>query len=253
MTMRNEAEGECRVDTEEADRALACPPVERHEFSRQAMDIQRFVARRVGRPEDAEDVVQQTLVRGYERTATFRGENPRAWLLTIARHLTADYYRAHFRFESVKREAERYLAGRNALDTVRAACECRERLEGCLGCVGRQLRLEEQVAVLLADFYGYADKESAVTLRMPVPSFKLLLHNARRLLHQAAGGSCPLVSKAGRKAPCAVSAGSSVNPPLAVGSCARSSDRVGCRLNRAQLGALHAKLVDGLRSADVPA
>lgn len=39
-----------------------------------------------GQPADAEDLVQDTLVRAYRAVDRFDGAHPRAWLLTILRH-----------------------------------------------------------------------------------------------------------------------------------------------------------------------
>jgi RNA polymerase sigma-70 factor, ECF subfamily len=39
-----------------------------------------------GQPADAEDLVQDTLVRAYRAVERFNGEHPRAWLLTILRN-----------------------------------------------------------------------------------------------------------------------------------------------------------------------
>ena len=43
-------------------------------------------------------------------------------------------------------------------------------------CITRHLRLDAQVAVLLADVHGFSDEDSAAELDMTLPSFKLLLH-----------------------------------------------------------------------------
>jgi len=39
-----------------------------------------------GQPADAEDLVQDTLIRAYRAVDRFDGEHPRAWLLTILRN-----------------------------------------------------------------------------------------------------------------------------------------------------------------------
>jgi RNA polymerase sigma-70 factor (ECF subfamily) len=44
-------------------------------------------------PADAEDLVQETLLRAYRGIAAFDGRHPRAWLLTILRNAAANRYR----------------------------------------------------------------------------------------------------------------------------------------------------------------
>jgi len=47
----------------------------------------------VARPADAEDLVQDTLMRAFRSIDTFDGQHPRAWLLTIMRNAEANRHR----------------------------------------------------------------------------------------------------------------------------------------------------------------
>jgi len=49
----------------------------------------------IGNPEDAEDIVQEAYLRAFRHFATFEGGDARAWLLTIVRHTTYNWYRKH--------------------------------------------------------------------------------------------------------------------------------------------------------------
>lgn len=215
-----------------------------------AADVHRFVARRVGNLADAADIAQQTLLQACAKLGTCRGGNLSAWLLTIARHLIVDHYRARnrFRFLEVAALAETEPALRTPPDAVLAVCERRERLNSWLNCLTRRLRLEEQVAVLLADVHGHFDKDSAAVLRMSVPSFKLLLHGARVRLHEIAGGNCMLVRKKSAAAcdesDCDGHGSKSGKEPPSV----HLTYRVGvtCRLGAPKLLALRRKLLEGL-------
>ncbi len=153
--------------------------------------VHRFVARRVANPHDAEDIAQQTLLLACAKLGTCRGENFRPWLLMIARHLIVDHYRTRNRFRFVEAAglAETEPALQTAPDAARAVCEPRERLSCWIDSVTSRLRLEEQVAVLLADMHGYRDKDSAAVLSMSVPCFKLLLHRTRARLRALAEGN----------------------------------------------------------------
>ena len=151
-------------------------------------DIHRFVQQRIGNAADAADIAQQTLMRACANLATLRGENLRAWLFSIARNLIIDYYRAQNRFEFVDVTQSAYDEAEPALRTLHEAvpelCEHRERIQAWLDCIARELPLHEQVALLLADLYGHADKDSAAAMDMSLPSFKLLLHQARSRLQK---------------------------------------------------------------------
>lgn len=164
---------------------------ERHPFDPSptvVAELHHFVARRVGNFADAADIAQQTLLVACAEIGTFHGGNLSRWLLTIARHLIVDHYRAEnrFQFEEVAALQERESALRIPLDSVLAVAECRERLRLLLECITQRIYLEQQVALLLADVCGYCDKYSAAVLRMSLPCFKLLLHGARARLRQMA-------------------------------------------------------------------
>ena len=56
----------------------------------------------LGRPMDAEDVVQETMIRHLDRLGTFReGEYEKAWLLTVTANLCRDALRARSRHPQV--------------------------------------------------------------------------------------------------------------------------------------------------------
>ncbi len=211
------------------------------------------MARRVANPADAADLAQQTLLTAWAKLSTCRGDNFSAWLFTIARHLIVDHYRAQNRFRFVEADslAETEPAMQTLPDAV-AVCEQRERLSCLRNCITRRLRLEEQIALLLADIYHHRHKDSAALLSMSEPCFKLLLHGARARLHKMAGGNCMLVRKT-----CAASCGESTNGHRGK-KAKRGNPRppseppnyrlgVTCRLGVPKLLALRAKLLEDLK------
>jgi RNA polymerase sigma-70 factor (ECF subfamily) len=57
--------------------------------------LYRFLHHRIDRPEAAEDLVQEVFLAAWASAERFRGDSePRTWLLAIARHKVADYYRS---------------------------------------------------------------------------------------------------------------------------------------------------------------
>jgi DNA-directed RNA polymerase specialized sigma24 family protein len=157
--------------------------------------VGRFVRRRIRNAEDAADITQQTLMLACQNLRMSRVERVRPWVLTIARHLVIDYYRARGRAEFVDLVAESadpepalQISG----GEVQAHLDCRRRVTDWLACMRRNLAMHEQVALLLADLHGYRDLDSARLLGMSLPSFKLMLHRARARIC-VAGGKCPLL------------------------------------------------------------
>ena len=215
-----------------------------------ASEVYRFVARRVANSTDAADIAQQTLLLACAKRDTCRGENFSAWLCAIARHLIVDYYRTKNRFQFV--EAAGLAETESALQTPpdsTAVYEGRERLQGWRDCITHQLRLEEQVAVLLADVHDHRDKDSAAVLRMSVPSFKLLLHGARNRLHRAIVGNRLLMPGAATEGS-RNSRRSKTDKPGTGGprfEPLKYRTGVTCRLGAPELRALRDKLLESLK------
>jgi DNA-directed RNA polymerase specialized sigma24 family protein len=155
-----------------------------------AAAVHLFVARRVSNGEDADDITQQALAVACAELDRFRGENPLSWLLAIARNLIVDHYRSQSRFVFVELNealAQSETALQSAPPAPMGADDCHDQLAGVFrGIAG--VCLVHQVAILLADVYGHRDRQSAATLRMSVPCFKLLLHGARAGFREMADG-----------------------------------------------------------------
>ena len=125
--------------------------------------VHRFAAQRVANFANAEDIAQQALLLACKQLGTFRGENFRGWLFTIARHLIVDHYRAQHRFEFVdvedaaSREAEPALHTR--AEAIHQVCCCREEVHFWVDCISHtnyicqicdvRLAINEQLARLI--------------------------------------------------------------------------------------------------------
>lgn len=151
-----------------------------------SVDVHRQVAWRIKHAEDAADVAQQALLKAALKLSSFRGRNLRAWVFAITNNLIIDYYRARGRRVyvdvDVAETTERVL--RTEEQCVPENCDRSRQLQLWLLSLARLLALEEQVAVLMADIYGYRAKDSAPKLQITVPSYKLLLHDARAYLRK---------------------------------------------------------------------
>ena len=128
---------------------------------------------------DAEDLVQDTLLRAYRAIGRFDGNYPRAWLLTILRNAQAN--RVRRRRPSLLRNPD---AGQR-LQEVRDALPSAEAI-----VVGRAFdaTVEDAVARLptrfrhvveLIDIDGLSYQDAADTLGVPVGTVMSRLHRAR--------------------------------------------------------------------------
>lgn len=145
---------------------------------------------------DAEDLLQDTLLRGYRSFNTFEaGTNLRAWLFRILTNLYINRYRAKQRrpqetdlgdspeltlYHGVQRidpssqSAEDTLFNLFTDDEVKAALE--------------SLPDTFRLPVLLADVEGFSYKEIADTLEVPIGTVMSRLHRGRKAMYRALYG-----------------------------------------------------------------
>ena len=168
-------------------------------FAQQAMQYARQLysaALRMTRNQaDAEDLVQETYLRGYRGFANFtEGTNLRAWLFRILTNTYINTYRARQRrpVESDLADVENlYLYRRlGSLDAVLANRSAEDELMDLLTDDEVKQALEDlpenfRLPVLLADVEGFSYKEIAEMLEIPIGTVMSRLHRGRKAMQKA--------------------------------------------------------------------
>lgn len=139
-----------RGGDEEAFRLL----VDRH-----SRGIYRLAFRMTGRPEDAEDVVQETFVRAYRQLSRFESRsNFGTWLYRIGFNCSIDYMRSRPRRESVETdETLERMSGvvGPSMDDLVFASEIGAKVQTAL----QELSPQERAAFLMRHYHGYSIEE----------------------------------------------------------------------------------------------
>jgi RNA polymerase sigma-70 factor (ECF subfamily) len=139
-----------RGGDEEAFRLL----VDRH-----SRGIYRLAFRMTGRPEDAEDVVQETFVRAYRQLSRFESRsNFGTWLYRIGFNCSIDYMRSRPRRETAEPvEALERLSGADGpdADDLVFAGEIGARVREAL----QELSPQERAAFLMRHYHGCSIEE----------------------------------------------------------------------------------------------
>ncbi|MGE5213699.1 MAG: sigma-70 family RNA polymerase sigma factor [Nitrospirota bacterium] len=155
------------------------------EFERQvlpyldaAYNLARFLMRNDG---DAEDVVQEAALRAFRFFDSFRGENSRAWFLSIVRNTAfTTLKRNRMNEETVEFDEELHggqvppLDAAIALDRVHDRQTVRAAIE--------QLPAEFREAITLRELEGMSYKEIADVAGVPIGTIMSRLARARRQL-----------------------------------------------------------------------
>ena len=169
------------------------------DFAEQAMgyapQLYATALRMTRNQSDAEDLVQETFLRGFRSYHTFtEGTNLRAWLFRILTNLFINSYRAKQRrpLESDLADVEDlYLYRRlGSFEAAAASLSAEEQFLDLFTDAEVKTALEElpdafRLPVLLADVDGFAYKEIAEMLEIPVGTVMSRLHRGRKAMQRA--------------------------------------------------------------------
>lgn len=166
-----------------------------------------YIYRMVTRRQDAEDLLQDVLVRVLESLPQFRGESRfKSWVFGIATHVCLDHLRKKKRWRAEaqldgQRKAEASPEWQQQIISIMSApnfvFEIREHIAFCFTCVARTLEPEEQAALMLREILGFTAQEAAKILSISEPVFRHRLSAARSTMIQSYEGLCQLINKTG--------------------------------------------------------
>ena len=134
---------------------------------------------------EAEDLVQDSVLRAYQAVDRFDGANPRAWLLTIVRNTHVNRNRR--RRPGLLADPER--AQRSGAVAPAAEAEVMEaafdsRVEAALAA----LPDEQQAVIELVDMAGLSYQQAADALGLPVGTVMSRLHRGRKRVRDRLSG-----------------------------------------------------------------
>jgi RNA polymerase sigma-70 factor (ECF subfamily) len=180
------AVAKARGGDQEAFRLL----VERHSRS-----VYRLAYRMTGRPEDAEDVVQETFVRVYRQLDRFESRsNFATWLYRIGFNCAIDYIRARPHRESSDADNRIETTTREAVapsaDDLVYAGEISSRVQAAL----EELTAQERAAFLMRHYQGCSIDEICRTLDLRTNAAKHSIFRAVRKMRTALRPLRPLMA-----------------------------------------------------------
>jgi len=145
--------------------------------------VYRFGVRMCQSPDDAEDVVQETLLTAAQKLEGFRGESAfSSWLYAIARGACSTRHRAAARTTELDAT---HLADSGPHPEEALS---RQRLHAILERAVASLQPEYREVLLLRDGEGLTAPETADALNLSVAAVKSRLHRARQMLRERIEG-----------------------------------------------------------------
>lgn len=176
--------------------------------------LQRLCFKMTGSHEEAEDLVQETLLKAYTHIADFQlRASISTWLFRIATNTCLDSKRAKKPWDLDKRwqwfkdngELVHQMEQNLYLSPERAA-EVKEVAATCVNCITMSLPEKQRAAIVLCDQEGFSREEAAKSIGASVASLKTELHRARKKMTEVFETHCQLVDEGNQCEGCIVAA-----------------------------------------------
>lgn len=150
--------------------------------------LYNFAIRLANDPNDAEDLVQDTIVKAYRFFASYeRGTNAKAWLFRILKNSYINNYRKQSKqpFQVDYDEISTYyesVRSERSDTTDMEEIMYRELLDDEVTSALNRLPEDFRTVVLLCDIEGFTYEEIANMLDVPIGTIRSRLHRGRNLL-----------------------------------------------------------------------
>ncbi|UGY94609.1 RNA polymerase sigma factor [Streptomyces gobiensis] len=146
-------------------------------------------------PADAEDLVQDTLLRAYKAVDRFDGRHPRAWLLTIMRRAEVNRHRRRrpHLLDDPDADLDRLASAPSGPEATPEEVVVGEAFDEVVASAFAALPVKHQQVVQLVDIDGLSYGEAARLLDVPEGTVMSRLHRARKRIRArlAAAGMAP--------------------------------------------------------------
>ena len=136
----------------------------------------------LGSGPDAQDVVQESFLRAFKGFVNFRGDDGRAWLLTIVRNVCFTWLRKH-RADSLATEFDEEIHSSREAETP-AEIISQDIDHARLQAAIEALPAEFREAIVLREMEGLSYKEIAAVAGVPIGTVMSRLARARRQLRE---------------------------------------------------------------------
>ncbi|TMM57459.1 sigma-70 family RNA polymerase sigma factor [Maribacter algarum] len=170
--------------------------------------LESYLYRLSANKEDAKDLVQETYIRVKQKFDTFKGNSTfKTWCFSIATNLARDNQRVKNRWKlevqddcknaslSIPKHQQKIISAFE--NQAEQQFEIAEHINYCFTCIAKNLNLEEQIAVILKEFYQFGRAEIAEILGKTEGVIKHLLFNGRKELQIKYEQRCALINKKG--------------------------------------------------------
>ena len=178
------------------------------EFETFQGELKSFILRITASVQDAEDIVQDTYLKASSKIDTFRGESSlKTWVFSIASNLAKDLLKSKKRWtenvsdickDAALDDPQFFQEAMHIRQTSpQGNFEIKEHIALCFTCVSKSLPLEQHLALLLKEVYGFKVKEIARIMDQSDAMVKYHLYVSRNRMIEVFDHRCSLINKQG--------------------------------------------------------
>jgi len=178
------------------------------EFETIRRELKSYILRMTASVQDAEDIVQDTYIKAQTKLESFRGDSSlKTWLFTIASNTTKDRLKSKKRWPETVTDICKEAAMSNQpffqeamrirQTSPQGHFEIKEHIAFCFTCVSKSLPLEQHLAVLLKEVYGFKTREIASIISQTEAMVKYYLRLGRSKMIEIFDHRCSLINKEG--------------------------------------------------------
>jgi RNA polymerase sigma factor (sigma-70 family) len=158
-----------------------------------AARLASFLRRRVGNPQDVEDLVQDTLLEAVRCIDQFHGQSrPETWLFGIALNLTCNYYK-RAKVRDIYSEADTDEVPSDVANDPADIAEHRERMRRVASAFG-ELPPDSHQLLQYAVQDDLSYEEIAAKAGIPIGTVRSRISRARAFLKRHADGEAPIAA-----------------------------------------------------------
>ena len=145
-----------------------------------APKVRRYLLAKLPSEQDSEDVLQETFLSAFDSLLLYRGEaSVLSWLLSIARHEAADFYRKRYVRELVEKTSPLFEELVQTVETPEFAME-KKQLRGRFVKAYRGLSKDYQDVLSFRFELGMSVKEISLAMKLSFKATESLLYRARK-------------------------------------------------------------------------
>ncbi|MEI6090150.1 MAG: RNA polymerase sigma factor [bacterium] len=179
-----------------------------NEFLAMQGNLKSYLYRVSGNKLDSEDLLHDTFLRVNDKIGTFKGQSSfKTWVFAIATNLARDNQRVKRRWELDAQDKCKEYTMSNVDCQKRLISSfhsqkihsfgIEEHINYCFTCIAKNLKLEQQIAIILKEFYNFKRQEIANIIDKTEGVVKHLLHDARNQLQTRYENRCAMINKNG--------------------------------------------------------